>query len=123
MFVIPTLSLLERVVKMINETLMQDRDAKGDLYAYLLSKMQHQGRNGQFRTPRHIIKMMVGLVDAQPNDIVGDPACETCGFLVAVGEHLREHHARIFHNKRQSGHFASGMFHGSDLDALMFPRT
>ncbi|QDU98577.1 type I restriction-modification system subunit M [Lignipirellula cremea] len=118
-FVIPTPSLLERVVTMISDIPMEDRDTKGDLYEYLLSKLQHQGRNGQFRTPRHIIKMMVELLDPQPTDIIGDPACGTCGFLVAAGEYLREHQPEMFHKKKQREHFSQGMFHGSDFDSSM----
>jgi type I restriction enzyme M protein len=118
-FVIPTPSLLDRVVHMLSDIPMDDRATKGDVYEYLLSKLQHQGRNGQFRTPRHIIKMMVEMVDPQPSDVIGDPACGTCGFLVAAGEYLREHHAKMFHNKKQRDHFSSTMFHGSDFDASM----
>lgn len=118
-FVIPTPSLLERVVTMLNDIPMEDRDTKGDLYEYLLSKLQHQGRNGQFRTPRHIIKMMVELLDPQPTDIIGDPACGTCGFLVAAGEYMHDHHPKMFHKKKQRDHYNSGMFHGSDFDASM----
>ena len=80
-FVIPTPSLLERVVTMISAIPMDDRDTKGDLYEYLLSHLQHQGRNGQFRTPRHIIRMMVELLDSQPTDGIADPVCGTCGFF------------------------------------------
>ncbi|MCH7727557.1 MAG: SAM-dependent DNA methyltransferase, partial [Planctomycetes bacterium] len=90
-FVIPTPSLLERVVTMLGEIPMQDRDTKGDVYEYMLSKIASAGRNGQFRTPRHIIKMMVELMEPQPSDIIGDPACGTCGFLIAAGEYLRDH--------------------------------
>lgn len=118
-FVIPTPSLLERVVTMLNDIPMEDRDTKGDVYEYLLSKLQHQGRNGQFRTPRHIIKMLVELLDPQPKDIIGDPACGTCGFLVAAGEYLRDNQPKMFHNKKQRDHFSNGMFHGSDFDASM----
>jgi hypothetical protein len=72
---------------------MEDRDTKGDLYEYLLSKIAEAGVNGQFRTPRHIIKMMVELVSPQPEDVIGDPACGTCGFLVAADEY--PHVARV----------------------------
>ena len=118
-FVIPTPSLLERVVTMINEIPMEDRDTKGDVYEYLLSRLQHQGRNGQFRTPRHIIKMMVEMLDPQPKDVIGDPACGTCGFLVATGEYMHEHHTKMFHNKKQREHFQNHMICGSDFDASM----
>lgn len=118
-FVIPTPSLLERVVTMLSDIPMEDRDTKGDVYEYLLSHLQHQGRNGQFRTPRHIIRMMVEMVDPQPDDVIADPACGTCGFLVSAGEYLHEHHSEMFHKKKQREHYAKGMFHGSDFDASM----
>jgi type I restriction enzyme M protein len=89
-FVIPTPSLLQRVVTMLDAIPMEDRDTKGDLYEYMLSKIATAGQNGQFRTPRHIIKMMVELVAPEPQDTIADPACGTCGFLVAAGEYLRE---------------------------------
>ena len=104
-FMIPTPSLLERVVEQISQVPMEDRDTKGDLYEYMLSKLTTAGRNGQFRTPRHIIKMMVELMQPRPDDIICDPACGTAGFLVAAGEYLREHHADLFHNEKQKRHF------------------
>ena len=115
----PTPSLLERAVTMIADIPMEDRDTKGDLYEYLLSKIAQAGVNGQFRTPRHIIKLMVELMAPQPKDVIGDPACGTCGFLVAAGEFLREHHKTLFVNKSQREHFQTQMFHGSDFDASM----
>src|SRR5205823_596308 len=89
-FTIPTPALLLRVVDMIDHVPMEDRDTKGDLYEYMLGKIASAGQNGQFRTPRHIIRLMVEMVAPQPTDIVCDPACGTAGFLVATGEHLRE---------------------------------
>ncbi|MGC1952791.1 MAG: class I SAM-dependent DNA methyltransferase, partial [Gammaproteobacteria bacterium] len=118
-FVIPTPNLLQRVVTMIDAIPMEDRDTKGDLYEYMLSKIATAGQNGQFRTPRHIIKMMVEMVAPDPKDIIGDPACGTCGFLVAAGEYLRDRHPEIFHNTAQREHFNSGMFHGTDFDSSM----
>ena len=118
-FIMPTPSLLERAVTMIADIPMEDRDTKGDLYEYLLSKIAQAGVNGQFRTPRHIIKLMVELMAPQPKDVIGDPACGTCGFLVAAGEFLREHHPKLFVNKSQREHFQTQMFHGSDFDASM----
>lgn len=118
-FIIPTPSLMERAVTMISDIPMEDRDTKGDLYEYLLSKIAQAGVNGQFRSPRHIIKMMVELLAPQPEDVIGDPAGGTFGFLVAAGEYLRKHHPKLFHNKRQREHFLNGMFHGADFDASM----
>ena len=71
---------------------MADRDTKGDLYEYMLGKIATAGQNGQFRTPRHIIKLMVEMTAPTPKDVICDPACGTAGFLVAASEYLREHH-------------------------------
>ncbi len=118
-FMIPNPSLLDKVVNLIDEIPMEDRDTKGDLYEYMLSKIATAGQNGQFRTPRHIIKMMVELLAPTPKDIVCDPACGTCGFLIAVGEYLREHEKDMFYDETLKEHFHHNMFHGSDFDASM----
>ena len=120
-FVIPKPSLLAAVVDLISEIPMDDRDTKGDLYEYMLGKIATAGQNGQFRTPRHIIRMMVDMMEPTPKDIIADPACGTCGFLVAAGEYLREHpkHKKLFHNKKQLAHFQTDMFHGDDFDGTM----
>lgn len=88
-FTIPTPALLARVVDMIDQVPMEDRDTKGDLYEYMLGKIASAGQNGQFRTPRHIIQLMVELTAPTTNDVICDPACGTAGFLVAAGEYLR----------------------------------
>lgn len=118
-FMVPNAGLLDRLVTMLDEIPMEDRDTKGDLYEYLLRELSLSGKNGQFRTPRHIIKMMVELVDPKPTDVIGDPACGTCGFLVAAGEYLREQHPEIFRDPKLSKHFEEKMFHGADFDASM----
>ncbi len=89
-FVIPTPSLLIEAVKIINTMKIkeQNRDTRGDIYEYLLSELKTSGKNGQFRTPRHIIKMMVQMVDPEYGDVICDPACGTAGFLVASFEHI-----------------------------------
>jgi len=69
-FMIPNAALFDKVVNMIDEIPMDDRDTKGDLYEYMLSKLSTAGTNGQFRTPRHIIKMIVALAEPTPHDIV-----------------------------------------------------
>ena len=69
---------------MLDDIPMADRDTNGDLYEYLLSKIATAGVNGQFRTPRHIIKLMVDMTAPQPTDEICDPACGTAGFLVAA---------------------------------------
>jgi type I restriction enzyme M protein len=118
-FTIPTAALLGKVVDMIDKVPMEDRDTKGDLYEYMLGKIATAGQNGQFRTPRHIIRLMVELVQPKPNDIVCDPACGTCGFLVSVGEYLRERQPEVMTNKKLREHFHNNLFHGFDFDRTM----
>jgi type I restriction enzyme M protein len=85
----------------------------------MLSKIATAGQNGQFRTPRHIIRMMVEMTAPQPTDLICDPACGTAGFLIAAGEHLREHHPKILHDAKLREHFHHRMFHGFDFDNTM----
>ena len=118
-FTIPTPALLARVVDLIEHVPMEDRDTKGDIYEYMLGKIASAGQNGQFRTPRHIIRLMVEMTAPQPTDVVCDPASGTCGFLVAVGEYLRAHHPEIFRDARLREHFHHGLFHGFDFDNTM----
>jgi type I restriction enzyme M protein len=118
-FTIPTPGLLAKVVDLIDNVPMEDRDTKGDLYEYMLGKIATAGQNGQFRTPRHIIRLMVEMTAPQPSDIVCDPACGTAGFLVATGEYLRERHKDILHDAKLRKHFHSSMFHGFDFDNTM----
>lgn len=79
---------LDEIYKMMNE--IQTADVRGDVYEYLLSKIAQSGRNGQFRTPRHIIQMMVEMMNPSSDEVICDPACGTSGFLVAAGEYLKE---------------------------------
>jgi len=118
-FTIPTPALLHRVVDMLAEVPMDDRDTKGDVYEYMLGKIASAGQNGQFRTPRHIIQLMVELTAPQPTDVICDPACGTAGFLVAAGEYLRERHPSLLHDETLGAHFHGGMFHGFDFDNTM----
>ncbi len=118
-FTIPTPALLDKVVDMIDKLPMEDRDTKGDLYEYMLGKIATAGQNGQFRTPRHIIKLMVELVAPQPRDIICDPACGTAGFLVAASEYLRTNHPEIFTNEELRHHFNEKLFNGFDFDNTM----
>jgi type I restriction enzyme M protein len=118
-FTIPTPALLARVVDLLDHVPMEDRDTKGDIYEYMLGKIASAGQNGQFRTPRHIIQLMVEMTAPQPTDVVCDPASGTCGFLVAVGEYLRAHHPEIYRDARLREHFHHGLFHGFDFDNTM----
>jgi type I restriction enzyme M protein len=97
-FTIPTPALLAKVVDLLGEVPMEDRDTKGDLYEYMLGKIATAGQNGQFRTPRHIIRLIVEMTAPQPTDLICDPACGTAGFLVAAGQDpykLDEHGRRL----------------------------
>lgn len=112
-------ALLAKAVDMLDKIPMEDRDTKGDLYEYMLGKIASAGQNGQFRTPRHIIRLMVEMIKPTPQDVICDPAAGTCGFLVAAGEYLRENYPALFRDERLRKHFHSGMFHGFDFDPTM----
>ena len=118
-FTIPTPGLLAKVADLIAKLPMQDRDTKGDLYEYMLGKIATAGQNGQFRTPRHIIRLMVELTAPVPDDLICDPAVGTAGFLVAAGEYLREHHGKLFFDETHRQHFHEKLFHGFDFDNTM----
>lgn len=124
-FKVPTPLMLSKVVDALDTIYAQmaavkDTDVRGDVYEYLLSKISTSGVNGQFRTPRHIIKMMVELMTPRPDDMICDPACGTSGFLVTAGEYLKEHHKEdIFFNKQKKDHYMNHMFHGYDMDRTM----
>lgn len=104
---------------MLDRIPMADRDTNGDLYAYLLSKIASAEVNGQFRTPRHIIKLMVDMTAPQPSDEICDPACGTADFLVAASEYVRATHVDALLDAKQRSHFHRSMFHGFDFDATM----
>ncbi|MDI9468545.1 MAG: type I restriction-modification system subunit M [Syntrophomonadaceae bacterium] len=118
-FIIPTPQLLEKVVTGLSELPMDDRDITGDIYEYMLSKVATSGTNGQFRTPRHIIKMMVELMKPSPEDIIADPAAGSAGFLVMTGEYLRNNYEELFFDSEKKNHFNNSMFHGYDMDRTM----
>ncbi len=118
-FTMPTPALLARVVDMLDQVPMEDADTKGDLYEYMLGKIATAGQNGQFRTPRHIIRLMVEMTAPGPKDVIVDPASGTCGFLVAAGDYVQHHHAEALLDDTARQHFHHGMFHGFDFDATM----
>ena len=118
-FTIPTPALLSKVVDLLDDIPMDDRDTNGDLYEYLLSKIASAGVNGQFRTPRHIIRLMVEMMDPKPGDEICDPACGTAGFLVAAAEYVRETHTSVLTDAGQRKHYHRSMFHGYDFDSTM----
>jgi type I restriction enzyme M protein len=132
-------SLLVKAINMIDLLPLTEGDAKGDLYEYLLSKLTTAGINGQFRTPRHIIRLMVEMVEPKPTDVIADPACGTGGFLVQVMQYLLETYTSpggiLAETESETGrtektytgdlleehreHIRGGMFHGFDFDATM----
>lgn len=118
-FKIPTAAMLSKIVDGIDKLELGDEDSKGDLYEYLLSKVATAGTNGQFRTPRHIIKMMVALVKPKPDGTIIDPAMGSAGFLIEAQMYLRENHADMFLNQKLREHFNNTMFYGNDMDRTM----
>ena len=119
-FMMPTARVLANVVDQLDHIDMADQDTKGDLYEYMLGKIATAGQNGQFRTPRHIIKLMVDMTAPTPKDIICDPACGTAGFLVAASEYLVQHHSdNIYKDAQARRRFNEGTFHGYDFDTTM----
>lgn len=124
-FKIPTPLMLDKVVTSLDAIyeMMKNSDSvdvRGDVYEYLLNKIAQSGLNGQFRTPRHIIRMMVEMMDPKPNEVICDPACGTSGFLVTAGEYLKEKYKEeIFFNREKKEHYMNHMFFGYDMDRTM----
>ena len=124
-FKLPTPLLLSKVVDSLDEIYeimnkTQSTDVRGDVYEYLLNKIASAGRNGQFRTPRHIIRMMVEIADPKSDDVICDPACGTSGFLVSAAEYLKEtKKEEIFFDKDKKEHYMNTMFNGFDMDRTM----
>ena len=121
MFLIPTPQVLQKIITGLEDLYthdIADLDMQGDLYEYMLGKLATAGRNGQFRTPLHIIDMMVELVQPTPDDFICDPACGTAGFLVSSAQYLREHYEDNM-TPEQWQYFAGPMFTGFDMDRTM----
>ncbi len=124
-FKLPTPLVLDKVVTSLDEIyeMMKNSDSadvRGDVYEYLLNKIAQSGLNGQFRTPRHIIRMIVDMMQPSPDDVICDPACGTSGFLVSAGEYLKENHKEdIFYDRKKKDHYMNAMFHGYDMDRTM----
>lgn len=124
-FKVPTPLMLSKVVDRLDDIFDDisksgNTDVRGDVYEYLLNKIAQSGVNGQFRTPRHIIRMMVELMEPESDDIICDPACGTSGFLISSGEYLKENRKKeIFYDKKMKEHYMNHMFHGYDTDRTM----
>lgn len=121
MFLIPTPQLLEKIITGLDDLYehdLQGLDMQGDLYEYMLGKLQQAGKNGQFRTPKHIREMMVELLAPTPDDCICDPACGTAGFLISSAEFIRNHYENTM-SPEQWQHFVSSAFTGFDMDRTM----
>jgi len=120
LFMMPTPRVLANVVDQLDSIEMADTDTKGDLYEYMLGKIATAGQNGQFRTPRHIIQLMVEMTAPTPKDVICDPACGTAGFLIASSEYLqKEHSEEIYKDSESRKKFNEDTFHGYDFDSTM----
>lgn len=121
MFLIPTPQVLQKIVTGLEDLYthdIADRDMQGDLYEYMLGKLATAGRNGQFRTPKHIREMMVELIAPTPDDFICDPACGTAGFLVSAAEYIRNHYENVMTNEQWEA-YSGSTFSGFDTDRTM----
>ncbi|MCM1505416.1 MAG: type I restriction-modification system subunit M [Muribaculum sp.] len=118
-FLIQSPKVLVKIVDGIDSLDMNDRDTMGDVYEYILGKMAASGQNGQFRTPRHIIRMMVELMRPTLTDTICDPAMGSAGFIVEAAKYVKEHYAKELMQQRHDEHFRNSMLHGFDTDQTM----
>lgn len=118
-FMIPNERTLSKIVDGIDNLDMNDKDTMGDVYEYILGKMAASGTNGQFRTPRHIIRMMVQLMKPTIEDNICDPAMGSAGFIVESAAYIREHYKKELARKENAEHYKNTMFHGFDTDQTM----
>lgn len=118
-FLIASPRALVKIVDGIDTLEMNDRDTMGDVYEYILGKMAASGKNGQFRTPRHIIRMMVELMRPTLNDTVCDPAMGSAGFIVETAKYIKDHYQAELMKQQNDEHFRRSMLHGFDTDQTM----
>lgn len=118
-FLIQNPRTLVKVVENIDSLDMNNRDTMGDVYEYVLGKMAASGNNGQFRTPRHIIKMMVEMMEPKLNDIICDPAMGSAGFIVESAKYIQEKFKSELLKKDNANHYKNGLLHGFDTDSTM----
>ncbi|MGW0489785.1 N-6 DNA methylase [Streptomyces olivaceus] len=118
-FTIPTANLLAKVVDLLDDITIEKSEPRSDIYEYLLAKVATAGQNGQFRTPRHIIDLMVEMTEPRPSDEVCDPACGTAGFLAQTAAYVKREHGDVLLETKQRKHFNENMFHGFDFDSTM----
>lgn len=118
-FLIASPRALVKIVDGIDTLEMNDRDTMGDVYEYILGKMAASGKNGQFRTPRHIIRMMVELMRPTLNDTICDPAMGSAGFIVEAAKYIKNHYSSELMKQHNDEHFRRSMLHGFDTDQTM----
>ena len=118
-FMIPSPKFLERIIAGISDLNLTNKDTMGDVYEYILGQMAASGKNGQFRTPRHIIKMMVSLLRPTLQDTICDPAMGSAGFLVESSKYIAENYETELLKNENMEHFKNSMFHGFDTDPTM----
>ena len=118
-FLIQSPRTLVKIVEGIDHLDMNNKDTMGDVYEYVLGKMAASGNNGQFRTPRHIIRMMVELMQPTLNDIICDPAMGSAGFIVESAKYIQSHYKTELLKRENAEHYKNEMLHGFDTDATM----
>ena len=118
-FLIPNARTLTKVVDGVDALDMNNRDAMGDVYEYILGKMAASGTNGQFRTPRHIIRMIVEMMEPTPKDYICDPAMGSAGFLVEAVKYIKENYEESFYASEDIAHMKTSMINGYDTDQTM----
>ncbi len=118
-FLIQSPRTLTKIVEGIDHLDMNNRDTMGDVYEYVLSKMAASGNNGQFRTPRHIIRMMVELMQPTLKDTICDPAMGSAGFIVESAKYVQEHYKNELLKRENADHYKNHMLHGFDTDFTM----
>ena len=118
-FLIPNARTLTKVVDGVDALDMNNRDAMGDVYEYILGKMAASGTNGQFRTPRHIIRMIVDMMEPTPQDYICDPAMGSAGFLVEAVKYIKENYGTAFYAAEEAQHIKTSLINGYDTDQTM----
>lgn len=118
-FLIPNARTLTKVVDGVDALDMNNRDAMGDVYEYILGKMAASGTNGQFRTPRHIIRMIVDMMEPTPQDYICDPAMGSAGFLVEAVKYIKENYGTVFYAAEEAQHIKTSLINGYDTDQTM----
>lgn len=118
-FLLQSPKTLQQLVDDIDSIDMNNRDTMGDVYEYMLGKMAASGNNGQFRTPRHIIRMIVELMRPSLKDVMCDPAMGSAGFVVETAKYIKEVYGSELMKKENAEHYRNGMFSGFDTDTTM----